>query len=497
MQQRRLQKLFCWFSVTVLGLASKQGAWALPVRFRDGEFVIKMKYSDSKKVLTPQLRDLGLSFAKVITRNGDTQLVKLVNPAQAVSVFGALSPDKLAAQIVGRLSSLSEIAYAEPNYVYTTQMGAPTSVGGNPIPKNPPPHDSLPTALPNDAQFGSLWQMQNVGQKDDSGRDGIPGADIRAAKAWMISKGSRKVVVGVVDTGIDYTHPDLKANVWTRAKTKPSDPDVHGYNAITDALDPMDDNGHGSHCAGSIGAVGDNDVGVVGVNWEVTIMSAKFLDKDGSGSLDNAIKAIDWAVDNGAQILSNSWGGGGKSQALEDAIKRAAAKGVLFVAAAGNGGFDGIGDNNDYVASYPASYKLENVVSVAASNNVDQMSSFSNFGKKSVHLMAPGEKILSTIPGEGYQVYSGTSMATPHVAGAAALLLAKEPHLSAAQIRDRLVSSVYKIPEYQNKLISGGRLDLYSLLTEQSAEGFIDEAARKTKAKTQEAKAATTPRNLQ
>lgn len=428
---------------------------------RPGEFVVKLR-SSSPVSLLPWLKASGLRLTKTITRAGDTHVVVVANRTQALSALGVDDSTLLDEVVVNSLSRLSDVVYVEPNYIYRVGMGGKLP-GGNPVPKTPPPEDNHPEVLPNDALFGSLWGMKNVGQKDSGGRVGTVRADIRATKAWALSKGSKNVVVGIVDTGIDYTHPDLQANIWSM----PGSPSVHGYNAITGALDPMDDNSHGTHCAGTIGGAGNNTEGVVGVNWNVSLMGSKFLDKDGSGSLDAAIKAIDWAVEHGADVLSNSWGGGGRSQALEDAIRRAASANVIFIAAAGNGGTDGIGDNNDSFPSYPASYTVENVVAVAASNNVDQMSSFSNFGKKSVHLMAPGEKIRSSVPGNQYDTYSGTSMATPHVAGAAALLLSREPSLRATDIKARLISSAYKVEGYADKLVSGGRLDLYKLLTGQ------------------------------
>ena len=205
------------------------------------------------------------------------------------------------------------------------------------------------------------------------------------------------------------------------------------------------------------------------MNWSVRIMGCKFLNKKGEGTLEGAIKAIDWCVDHGAQVLNNSWGGGGFSQALQDSIQHAADKGVLFVAASGNEYAD-----NDARPSYPSSYPLANVVSVAASTNTDTMADFSNSGSTSVHLMAPGENIYSTIPGGGYEYMSGTSMATPHVAGAAALLLSKEPSLTPPQLKARLMSSTDKIPSVRAHLISGGRLNLYNLLANINPPGFAD-----------------------
>lgn len=247
---------------------------------------------------------------------------------------------------------------------------------------------------------------------------------IRAPHVWSAFQG-RGILVGVVDTGIDYTHPDLLENIESR-----------GFNAITGKDDAMDDNSHGTHCAGTIAAT--MQALYTGVAPKAKLFGAKFLNKDGSGALSDAITAINWAVDHGAQVLSNSWGGGPYSRALEETIQRACDKGVVFLAAAGNSK-----NNNDRSPSYPASYKLPCVISVGAVDEEGNLASFSNYGK-SVHVSAPGVKIPSTIPG-GHATYSGTSMATPHVAGVAALMLSKKA-LSAPEIRQVLVSTGSSVP---------------------------------------------------
>lgn len=306
--------------------------------------------------------------------------------------------------------------------------------------------------------------MRNFGQADSRGRVGIVGADIQAPEAWALSTGSKDIVMAVIDTGVNYNHPDLVDNIWS----SPTDPNVKGFNAITGALNPMDDHAHGTHCAGSIAGTGDNGIGVAGVTWNARIMGVKFLSASGGGTLADAIKAIDWATENGAQIMSNSWGGGGFSQALADSITRARDKGILFIAAAGNDS-----SNNDTRPAYPASYQIDNVVSVAASNNIDAISSFSNYGANTVHLMAPGENIYSTVLGTAYNTFSGTSMATPHVSGAAALLLAKEPSLTYAEIKERLMKSTDKSRAFRGKIMSMGRLNVYNLLANLSGPGPV------------------------
>src|SRR5205807_177978 len=269
---------------------------------------------------------------------------------------------------------------------------------------------------------------QNTGQVIQ-GVAGTPGADISAVRAWDISVGSRSKVVAVIDTGIDYTHTDLSANVWS-APTAFSvtiggvryncAASTHGFNAITNTCDPKDDNQHGTHVSGTIGAVGNNSMGVTGVNWVASILGAKFLDSSGFGMTSNAINAIEFTVQakialgSGAnvRVLSNSWGGGAFSQALLDEINRANGYDMLFVAAAGNNSA-----NNDSTPFYPANYSAPNVISVAATDNTDALASFSDYGLTTVHLGAPGVNVFSTFPNNSYAYDSGTSMATPHVSG--------------------------------------------------------------------------------
>ncbi|GAC1419675.1 MAG: hypothetical protein NVSMB62_12650 [Acidobacteriaceae bacterium] len=312
---------------------------------------------------------------------------------------------------------------------------------------------------PNDPGYGQLWAMKNTGQAI-LGYQGTSGADIGAEAAWNVTTGTSNVVVGVVDTGIDYNHPDLASNVWTNPGGIGGCPaGTHGFNAITKGCDPMDDGYHGTHVSGTIGAVGNNSAGVVGVNWTTSIMALKFLDGSGSGTTSDAIAAIEFAIQAKAagvnvRVLSNSWGGGSSSQALLDEINKANAYDILFVAAAGNGSA-----NNDYVPTYPASYDAPNIISVAATDNGDNLASFSNYGANSVHLGAPGVSILSTRPGNAYAYMSGTSMATPHVAGAAALILSTST-LNTAQLKSTILSSVDPVSGLAGRTVTGGRLNI-------------------------------------
>lgn len=314
---------------------------------------------------------------------------------------------------------------------------------------------------PNDPNFAEQWALNNIGQNGGTER-----ADIDALKAWQVTKGSEEVVVAVLDSGVDYRHSDLAANIWTRPDNIPQYTDdekgtfndVHGFDIADELPDPMDDNGHGTHCAGIIGAVGDNGIGIVGVNWNVRIMPLKFLGSGGSGTTDKAIEAINYAIDRkkagvNVRVISASWGSTTYSKALEDTIRAAGDAGILFVAAAGNDGTD-----TDVWPHYPSSYKLPNLISVAAVDRNDTLTSFSNFGVKSVDLAAPGKDILSTWIGDEYREASGTSMATPFVSGVAALIVAQSPKITVKQLRKKLIDSVDLRDDLKGKVASGGTL---------------------------------------
>jgi len=234
---------------------------------------------------------------------------------------------------------------------------------------------------------------------------------------------------------------------------------VHGFNAVANSGDPMDDNGHGTHCAGIIGAEGDNNLGIAGINWKVQIMPLKFMSAGGFGSTRDAIKAINYVIERkregvNVRVINASWGSTQNSRALRDAIKKAGDEGILFVAASGNSSA-----NADRNPHYPAGYQLPNIISVAATDRNDQLASFSNYGAKSVHIAAPGVEILSTWLGAQFREASGTSMATPEVAGVAALIIANEPNISVEQLRERILSSVDRLDSLNGKVSTGGRLN--------------------------------------
>lgn len=329
-----------------------------------------------------------------------------------------------------------------------------------------PNHEIKASITPNDARFTQLWGLRNT----------TGGPDIAATSAWNVTTGSRtRSIVAVVDTGIDYTHPDLAANAWVNPNEIAGNgidddgngyvDDVHGINAITSTGDPMDDNSHGTHVSGTIGAAGNNSTGVVGVNWEAQIIGAKFLDASGSGDLASEVRALNYVGDlkqyHGIDIVAvnASYGSSSSSTAEYNAILRLRNLGILFMAAAGNDSA-----NNDTTDSFPANFALDNIISVAAIDISGNLASFSNYGVSKVHIAAPGDGIVSTIPGNRYASYSGTSMATPHVTGAAGLLKAAHPEYSMAQIRQQLLTYGTPYPTLAGVVATGKILNVAAML---------------------------------
>ena len=324
--------------------------------------------------------------------------------------------------------------------------------------------------LPNDTNFASEWGMNNTGQTG-----GKASADIKAPAAWDIATGSGKTIVAVIDSGVDYNHPDLKPNMWVNAGEIAGNgidddkdgyvDDVHGYNFVGNNGNPMDDNNHGTHVAGTIGAAGNNGIGVTGVNWKVQIMALKFLDATGSGSTSGAINALNFAVAHGAKISNNSWGGGGGfNLALSDAITNARNAGHIFVAAAGNSAL-----NIESSPVYPASFTQDNIISVAATDHNDALASYSNHGSTSVDIAAPGSRIYSTLRNNSYGLMSGTSMAAPHVTGAVALLWDTHPDWTYKQVINQILGNTDPLASLTGKVATGGRLNLQKAMSNLTA----------------------------
>ena len=350
------------------------------------------------------------------------------------------------AEAIDALSGEAGVAYAEPNWRVSHQATASDPYFAN----------------------GSLWGMYGDASAPANGFGS------QAAEAWALGNtGSKDVYVGVIDEGIQFNHPDLDGQVWTNpfdaADGRDNDgngyvDDIHGWdfanndNTIYDGgkRGSLDD--HGTHVAGTIGAKANNGTGVAGVNWNVTEISGKFLGRNG-GAISAAIRAVDYFTElkkRGVNVVAtnNSWGGGGYSQGLADAISRADAQNILFIAAAGNSG-----TNNDTTASYPSGYDIPNVLAVAAIDKAGALASFSQYGAKTVDLGAPGVGVWSTTAFNGYSSYNGTSMATPHVTGAAALYAASHPGATAAEIRSAILSSAVPTPSLNGRTVTGGRLN--------------------------------------
>lgn len=431
-------------NLLVLGFGTESASFAKPVlkksiRHVPGELVVK--FSDSVVMQ-------GSAFSSLQKRLGPASVLD-IRPFKTDRSFSVvrISRDKDLTAAMEFLSTEPSVLYSERNYIYHT----------------------FDDGKPNDPDFARLWGIKNTGQTDTAGQIGLPGADINVLPLWGEGfQGDRRIVVAVIDTGVDWVHPDLADNLYTNTAesqgTNGKDDDrngfvddLHGWNFGNNTNNSRDDHNHGTHVSGTIGGVGNNGVGVSGVNWRVSILPVKFLDANGSGTLDGAVQSIQYASLMNVNIMSNSWGGGGFSQSMKDAIVAAHKKGILFVAAAGNDGGD-----NDSSPTYPASYDVANVVAVAATDNQDKLASFSNYGIRSVHVAAPGVKVYSTVREGRYETYSGTSMATPHVSGISALLMAGDPALTFDRVKERLIQTSDPLPGLKRKVMSKGRVNAHN-----------------------------------
>lgn len=383
----------------------------------------------------------GRGLAEVHVR-GKAKLKKKIKQADAELDVVKVDPGVTVDEALAHYRGEADVEYAEPDYI----------LSANAFPQDPRYSD------------GTLWALNNLGQMN-----GRADADIDAPEAWDVRALADNVIVAVVDSGVRYSHEDLALNMWRNPREVFNGldddgngyaDDVHGVDFVEWSGNPMDDNGHGTHVAGTIAGVGNNGRGVVGVAWRAQIMALKFMDADGYGYTSDGVLAIDYARANGAKIVNASFGGP-HSITLRDAIVRARSAGMIIVAAAGNDA-----RNNDVSPSYPANYAIDNIVSVAASTRTDALASFSNYGAQTVHLAAPGKDIYSAYhtANNAYLYMSGTSMAAPHVAGALALVRAQFTNETYRQSIERLLKAVDPVPALAGTSTTGGRLNLHRAL---------------------------------
>ncbi|MBH1988435.1 MAG: S8 family serine peptidase [Myxococcaceae bacterium] len=385
--------------------------WAFSAEYRAGSILVKRKETGSVRAMS----DIHIQAKTFRVRRFEhprgLELVQ-VNLGQTME------------KALAAYRNDPSIEYAEPNYIVH-------AVG-----------------TPNDPYFQHQWGLNNEGQTG-----GIYDTDINVVSAWDRFKGSASVVLGVIDTGVDYTHPDLKNNIWTNSLEIPGNgidddhngyiDDVHGINALTGSGDPMDDNQHGTHVAGIMAAEGNNGIGISGVVQKAKIVSCKFLDAEGSGDTAGAITCMNYFAALAKRsrdpvrmcATNNSWGGGLESQAFVDAVRAHQKLGILFVVAASNESND-----NDENPSFPSNISLSNVISVAAVDHKGRLASFSNYGKHSVMVAAPGVDILSTTPDSSYEYLSGTSMASPFVAGLAGFIKGAHPDMDWVSLKNLILA---------------------------------------------------------
>ncbi|MGA9772479.1 MAG: S8 family peptidase [Blastocatellia bacterium] len=369
-----------------------------------------------------------------------------------VELDGSLSVE----EAVELMSNDPRVEYAEPNYLL------------------------FPSTMPNDSLFTQQWSLMNTGVFGT----GKPGADISATRAWDLTTGSNDIVVAVIDTGVDLTHPDLSPNAWVNSREQANNgvdddgngyvDDQNGWNFVSNrptTYESSTADWHGTHVSGAIGAAGNNGIGVTGIAWHVKIMSLKFIGAT-TGSTADAAKAINYVIDQkkrgvNVRVINSSWGGTSSSASLKSAIAAAGNAGILFVCAAGNGGDDQSGDDLADAPYYPAvwSAEISSIITVAAVDYTDTYAGFSNYGYNTVQVGAPGVNTFSTAPDGQYGYGAGTSMSTPHVSGVAALLFSREPGLSPSQARKRIVSTADPLPSLAGRVESSGRVNAYNALT--------------------------------
>ena len=387
--------------------------------YKKNELFVKFKYSSKssyKKISQAINHQIGATVIKEYNEVKGLQLVKI--------------PSNMSLKdAIAKYKKNSNVIYAEPNYAYVAN------------------------SIPDDTYYDYQWGL----------------SQINASSAWNITTGSRNVIIAVIDSGIDLTHADLKANIWINPGEIAGNgidddhngyiDDVYGWNFIKNNSNVTDDDGHGTHVAGIIAGEGSNSKGITGIMWSATIMPLKFLDSKGNGYVDDAVSAIRYAIKMGASIISCSWGGDEYSQALKDVIDTSSA---LVVCAAGN---EDSGTNDDVSPVYPACFTSKNIISVAATDENDELASFSDYGLNSVDVAAPGTSIFSTLPGSHYGYMQGTSMAVPYVTGLAGLIKSLRPDLTALQIKYTILNNVDYISSLAGKVLTGGRINALKALT--------------------------------
>ena len=399
------------------GLGFKPAAHADPRNssFAPGEILIKFKDAGPTRINKSDRVHQGIRSLKRLDAKGMHRV--------------KLEPDITVAEAQAALSQDPEVEYAEPNYYRYLALD------------------------PNDPSYPSQWNLPII----------------NAPTAWNAATDCAATPVAVIDSGVDYGHADLAANIWTNPAETVGDgidndgngyiDDAMGWDLVADDNDPMDENGHSTHVAGTIAAVGNNTLGVAGLCWDGQIMPLRAFDAEGNGTVADVIEAMEYARVKGARVVNASYAGTDFSQAEYDVISDLNAAGVLMVVAAGNEGAD-----SDRVPSYPAGYDLPNIIAVAATDDRERLASFSNFGVATVHVAAPGVSILSTYPGNVYTVSSGTSMAGPHVSGLAALVWNADPGLTVSQVKGRILDGVDRLDALSGKIVTAGRINAFNSL---------------------------------
>jgi subtilisin family serine protease len=393
-------------------------------RYVPGEILLKFRENLPKQQARSLRSELGVVRSRRLDSIGAEHLTVSVSNVEP---------------LVARYKDDPRLVFIEPNYIYSFD------------------------AIPGDPEFGAQWNLHNTGQTG-----GTPGADVRAPEAWDITTGSAAVVVAILDTGIDFDHPDLAPNIFINSNEIAGNgvdddgngyaDDVRGWDFVNADPDPTDDHGHGTQVAGVIGAVSDT-AGIAGIAWSVRLLPVKIGDASGTTSTNLAILGMDYAIAMGARILNNSWGDGLSSEALRMAIERARDAGAIFVASAGNAGAD-----NDWSPNFPSSFDVSNIIAVGSSTDDDELWMLSNYGATSVDLAAPGEAIRTTLTGRRYVTNSGTSLAAPHVSGVLALLWSRFPGLPAARAKEQILATVEPLPALAGRVVTGGRLDAAAAL---------------------------------